>query len=386
MGEKGADMPFDKNFKMDLLEETKMLQIPDETHVQVEPYPFSGEGPWIKTVREKLLADFAKAKKGEQEINFPECFPGPESLLFDDLPEYCSYMKYTLPDNPCPNPDCAKSEAEKIPYGLEDIFPLYSECSVFRMLPHDPAMQHDEDKKVFWESEVYCAKCDQFTRREYCDPRLIAGDGEFNPKAFGPMKESPLSGDGPACLRPSPMNRPLCMIDLWGEAPKTINLPCRDKPTNPPSLCMLDLPDENGEWTMYNQCKPSKSEYFPNPGDPDYKPYKERNEANRHEWGPKREAMDRVTQNWLNEKNQDYNREQIERTFGLKRLGDNGQPEDCPWEVRAKRKAEIAEMSPEDREAAIAADAAPYEEKLAELKAKMAARDEEIKNRVQVVE
>ena len=59
-----------------------------------------------------------QAEGGNEEIFLPKCFPGPEAslpnatahnlvtravrfqaLLFDDIKEYCEFMKYTLDDN-----------------------------------------------------------------------------------------------------------------------------------------------------------------------------------------------------------------------------------------------------------------------------------------------
>merc|ERR1719253_1906816 len=63
----------------------------------------------------------------------------------------------------------------------------------------------------------------------------------------------------------------------------------------------MDLPDKDGNWTSYNQTRPPRYEHFPNPGDPDYVPYYERTALNKHEWGPRKAAMDKITEEWLKE-------------------------------------------------------------------------------------
>eukprot|EP00658_Telonema_sp_P-2_P057516 TRINITY_DN45968_c0_g1_i2.p1 TRINITY_DN45968_c0_g1~~TRINITY_DN45968_c0_g1_i2.p1 ORF type:complete len:216 (-),score=31.82 TRINITY_DN45968_c0_g1_i2:203-850(-) len=188
---------------------------------------------------------------------------------------------------------------------------LYSEATISP--PKDHGVQ-----SVFWESEVYCTRCRKFTRREYRDPGCSEHVGPFT-RTPNPERNAAVH------TRPSCLNRPLCMIDLWGETPKTVHLPDRAKPNNPPSLNMMDLPDKDGNWTMYGQTRPPRAEHFPNPGDPDHKPYVEQHEGNRHIWGPKKQAMDQAVQEWLDVQNQAYNRQKIENAFGMHRVDELGE-------------------------------------------------------------
>jgi len=206
---------------------------------------------------------------------------------------------------------------------------LYSFPTVMIMSDVDPLKTFPEDKKIFWETEVFCIKCRKFTRREYRDPRCE--------KWVGPFAGTPNPDrNGPEHTRPSCLNRPLCMIDCWGEAPMTCFMPNRAKPTNPPSMMIMDLPDEDGNWTMYNQTPAPKSEYFPNPGDPDYKPYKDRHEGNRWGtqfdadgneepgWGYKARQVDKITQEFLDLHHQQYHRKKLEASYGMTRVNKYG--------------------------------------------------------------
>jgi len=335
----GCKMPLDVDFKLgpEDDEEWGSLKLPAETHVQVEDHPFSGEGKWVQPMRDCLMANLKKADEGDEEIFFPQTFPGPEALLFDSIPEYCRYMKYTLKENNPPNPDCGACGN----HSHDNVMCFYSFPTVMVMSATDPQKTFPEDKKIFWETEVFCIKCRKFTRREFRDSRCEKWVGAF-PGTPNPDR------NGPAHTRPSCLNRPLCMIDCWGEAPMTLFMPNRAKPTNPPSMMMMDLPDEDGNWTMYNQTKAPKSEYFPNPGDPDYKPYKDRHEGNRWGtdadgepgWGYKARQMDKITQEFLDLHNQQFHRKKLEKSYGMTRVnkygtklprGENGLYESDDW-------------------------------------------------------
>merc|ERR1719424_2761538 len=62
-------------------------------------------------------------------------------------------------------------------------------------------------------------------------------------------------------------------------------------------------------------CIAPRYEYFPNPGDPDYVPYKERNPGNKNEWEPKKRYMDKITKDWLREQEDKWKEQKIKETY-----------------------------------------------------------------------
>jgi len=308
MGEQRVDMPLDPDFEIDDTEWYECARLPAESHVQIEDFPFSGDGEWVQSMRDHLMGNLAKAEGGNEEIFLPKCFPGPEALLFDDIKEYCEFMKYTLDDNRAPNPDCGVCGGNS----PDHVQCIYAEVSITAVeLDIDPT---GRERKIFYETEVYCIPCRKFTRREYKGTGIHAPDAHVGPFTAVPNPDP----DGDWTTRPSCLNRPLCMIDTWGEAPQVVHFPDRSKPKYPKSKCIMDLPDKDGEYTRVNQCRAPRYEYFPNPGDPDYVPYKERNPGNKNEWEPKKRYMDKITKDWLREQEDKWKEQKIKETYGPK--------------------------------------------------------------------
>lgn len=254
------------------------------------------------------MDDFTKAEGGMEEVCFPKCRSGPEAVLFNDIKEYCEYNKYTQLDNPCPNPDCGACGCND----PDKVMSIYQESVVTAVeLDLDPT---GHERKMFCETEVYCIPCRKFTRREYKGTGIHTPDAHVGPFTRVPNPDP----DGEWTTRPSCLNRPLCMIDAWGEAPMMTHFPDRSRPKNPPSKCIMDLPDKDGEFTRYNQCRAPRYEYFPNPGDPDYVPYKERNEGNRHEWEHKKKAKDKWVKDFLKEQEDKWKEQKVKEAYGPK--------------------------------------------------------------------
>merc|ERR1712166_1255903 len=60
MGEQRVDMPLDPDFEIDDTEWYECARLPAESHVQIEDFPFSGDGEWVQSRRSRRPMDLRR--------------------------------------------------------------------------------------------------------------------------------------------------------------------------------------------------------------------------------------------------------------------------------------------------------------------------------------